>query len=179
MIRFIISAVIAFSVSSAFSKSDDELIKHFTNFEAVFEECTDTFDSARAGFPSLNHIDLEGHSPRSIEVKKEILNRQRELLTELHIRSVMKGDFSDLGLTDTVYLLVEEENIELEELDEHYGIQRGYVRTDSSIEPLVTVLGESKKTEYIEFVSIAKGWYLYERKYNHELINHGPFILDK
>ncbi len=180
MIKLILYLTSAILATSVFARSSDtDLIERFQNESALFEEIATMFSLAQSEFPSLNHIDLEKHSPYPLKIRNEILDKERSLLKKLHLTSIMKGDFSGLNLTDTVYLLAEEEQIELKESDEHYGVQRGYVRTKGSIQPIKKELGKSNKLEHIEFVPISENWYLYERRYNEELISFDPFEVDE
>lgn len=122
--------------------------------------------------PDLNHVDLLVHSMRSSIIPKETIRKIREDLRALELQSIMRSDFSGQNLSDTVFILAEQED------HDEFAIQRGFARSKSNLVPIVKELGKTEGWDNIEFIPISGNWYLYERRFGYELIHHEPFEFD-
>ncbi|MDQ8205785.1 hypothetical protein [Pelagicoccus sp. SDUM812003] len=133
-----------------------ELQELFHKERSSLEKIRDEFSTVLEVYPDLNHVDLQSYSPRSIAISPKDFESIRSMMEVSGVLSVMKGDFSGMDFEDTVYILIEYED------HPDIGIQRGFVSTKNE-------LGESGKSEDIRFTPIDQNWYLYERKFEHEL----------
>ena len=164
---FLLAYLLAFGLIT-----DNELRRHFSQHSEGIEKLADEFRTAVDEHPDLNHVDLLVHSMRSGLIPKETIRKIREDLRALKLQSIMRSDFSEQNLSDTVFIMAEQED------HDEFAVQRGFARSKSSLVPVVKELGKTQGWDYIEFIPISGNWYLYERRFGYELFEPGPFKPD-
>lgn len=132
-------------------------MQFFENNRPRLEELALLFLSDRMDEPMLNHVSLKDIGPKSIELPKSKLDLYRELMNELGVSLVAKGDFSGNNLESTVYLVTNQRN-----LNEHF-IQEGYLFGVN------VKMGNGDSVQGFRLQRLESNWFYFVRKEEHEL----------
>ena len=154
MLLGLIGAACAAEETEVGSKMD---MQFFENNRSRLEELALLFLSDRLDEPNLNHISLKDVGPKSLQLPKPRVDRYRELMDELGVSLIARGDFSGRNLKSTVYLVTEQRN-----LDEHF-VQEGYLFGVN-----LEVNGEGNPVG-LSLQRIKDDWFYFVRKEEHEL----------
>ncbi len=154
----VLFSLIGSACSAEETKTSSKMdMQFFEDNRSRLEELALLFLSDRLDDPMLNHVGLQDVGPKSLKLPKSSLDRYRELMDELHVSLVAKGDFSGSNLQSTVYLVTDQRN-----LDEHF-IQEGY---------LLGVNVKEDDKDSVRGFSLQRlegGWFYFVRKEEHDL----------
>ena len=133
------------------------VVQFFEENRPKLEKLALLFLSDRLDEPMLSHVSLKDIGPNTIQLPKSKLDLYKELMNELGVSLVAKGDFSGNNLESTVYLVTDQRN-----LGEHF-IQQGYLLGVN------VKMGDEANARGLSLQRMEDDWFYFIRKEEHEL----------